>query len=196
MRVAGFVLTGGRSTRMGTDKGRLRVGSCLLIEEIANKVAAAAGNVTLIGPPDSYADLPMPCLADLRPGFGPISGIETALASERGELNLIAACDMPDLEITWLRELIKAAERAQSACVVAHDAEGRIHPLCAVYKSSCLSAVTRAIDERRLKMMDLVSELHATFFEIERPIRNVNRPEDWAAWQTESCFSFDRVKSV
>lgn len=196
MRVAGFVLAGGASTRMGTDKGRLRVGSRLLIEEVAEKVAAAAGNVTLLGSPARYADISLPCLADLRPGFGPLSGIETALASGRGELNLIVACDMPGLEIAWLRAIIETAEHRQARCVVAHDSDGRVHPLCAVYKSSCFPDVRRAIDEQRLKMMDLIGELQADFFEIPCPVRNVNRPEDWTSWQEESCFRADRVKSV
>lgn len=181
---------------MGIDKARLRSGSRLLIEEIAEKVAGAAGNVTLIGPPERYADLPLPCVADLRPGCGPMSGIETALASGRGELNLIVGCDMPGLEIAWLRDLIETAEQSEARCVVTHDADGRVHPLCAVYNSSCLPEVTRVIDERRLKLIDLISELHAGFFEIARPVHNVNRPEDWVSWQEESCFRADRVKSV
>lgn len=181
---------------MGTDKGRLPLGSHLLIEEIAGKVAAAVGNVILIGPPERYADLPMPCLEDVRPGFGPISGIETALASGRGELNLIVACDMPGLEAAWLRKLLEQAARVDSRCVVTNDADGRVHPLCAVYKSSCLPVVTSAIDQRRLKIMDLIGALQAGFFEIEQPIRNVNRPEDWVSWQEENCFSFERVKPV
>jgi molybdopterin-guanine dinucleotide biosynthesis protein A len=181
---------------MGMDKARLPMGSHLLIEEVAGKIASAAGNVTLIGPPERYADLPLPCLPDLRPGFGPISGIETALASGRGELNLIVACDMPGLEVAWLRELVEHAKCANARCLVANDADGRVHPLCAVYKSSCLSVVSRAIDDQRLKMMDLISELQARFFEIKKLIHNVNRPEEWVSWQEENSFSFDGIKSV
>ena len=194
MRAAGFVLAGGQSTRMGTDKARLPLGSHCLVEDVAGKISAAAGNVALVGSQERYTDLPFECLDDLRPGFGPISGIETALASRRGDLNLIAGCDMPRLEIAWLRELILQARSSEALCVVAHDADGRTHPLCAVYKAACLPLVSRAIDERRLKLMDLIAELKPDFFLIRHSLPNLNRPEDWISWQEREGFSFDRVK--
>ena len=55
MQAAGFVLVGGRSSRMGQDKARLPMGSGLLVEEIAAKVAQAASRVTLIGPRNGTA---------------------------------------------------------------------------------------------------------------------------------------------
>lgn len=181
---------------MGRDKARLPIGSHSLVEDIAGKVAASAGNVTLVASPERYVDLELECLRDLRPGFGPVSGIETALASGRGEVNLILGCDMPNVQIGWLRELMARAEHTEALCTVARDAGGHTNPLCAVYKSACLPAVTRAIDERRLKLMDLIQELRAEFFLVPNVIPNLNRPDDWISWQEEQGFSFERVKSV
>jgi molybdopterin-guanine dinucleotide biosynthesis protein A len=181
---------------MGTDKARLPLGSHCLIEDVAGKISAAAGNVALVGSPDRYVDLPFECLEDLRPGFGPISGIEAALASRRGDLNLIAGCDMPRLEIGSLRELVAQARSSGALCVVARDADCRTHPLCAVYKSACLPVVSRAIDERRLKLMDLIAELKPEYVFIKHSLPNLNHPEDWISWQEKEGFSFDRVKRV
>jgi molybdopterin-guanine dinucleotide biosynthesis protein A len=181
MQAAGFVLVGGRSYRMGQDKARLPMGSGLLVEEIAAKVADAASRVTLIGPPERYGDLPFECLPDLRPHLGPLGGIETALAADYGELNLITGCDMPDLAPEWLEEMVFIAGRMTDLCVVTKDAAGKIHPLCAVYRSECLPLVRRALDRGQLKLLDLLKELRAVEMYTAAVIGNLNTPQQLAA---------------
>src|SRR5205814_2477042 len=66
MKRAGFVLVGGKSSRMGRDKALLPFQGSTLLEHIALHVAAAAGSVTLIGEPDKYRRLGFPVLTDNR----------------------------------------------------------------------------------------------------------------------------------
>ncbi|MBV9081607.1 MAG: molybdenum cofactor guanylyltransferase [Acidobacteriaceae bacterium] len=184
MRAAGFVLVGGRSSRMGRDKALLPWRGGVLAGELAATVAAALGNVALIGSPERYSQLGFDCIADLRPGLGPLAGIEAALASGRGELNLILACDTPGIEAEELCALVEHARHACAGCVVTIDETGRTHPLYAVYRSCCLPVLRKALDERRLKLMDLLDELHAVSFHIGRKLENFNTPEDWLRAQT------------
>lgn len=181
MRTAGFVLVGGRSSRMGQDKARLQIGSDLLVESIAEKIARAASRVALIGPPERYKDLAIECLPDLRPGLGPLAGIEAALSAGYGEFNLIAGCDMPNLAPEWLQKLVRTARCSDMRCVVTRDALGKIHPLCAVYRSDCLPLVRRALDAGRLKLVDLIEDLQALEICTADVIANLNTPEQLAA---------------
>lgn len=181
MLKAGFVLVGGQSRRMGRDKALLPWKSGVLVEEIAAKAAAVAGTVTLIGNPARYAHLNFPCIPDMRSGFGPLSGIETALAAGHGELNLILACDMPEVETAHLERLMTIATESGEKCVVTADASGFIHPLCAVYRTGCLEAVESALDDGRLKLMSLVQDLHAKVVSVADSIRNINTFEEWEA---------------
>jgi len=166
---------------MGRDKARLPMGTGLLVEEIAAKVANAASRVTLVGPPERYGDLPFECLADLRPHLGPLAGIETALAAGYGELNLVTGCDMPDLAPEWLEEMIFTAGRSSALCVVTKDAAGKVHPLCAVYRSECLPLVRQALDRGRLKLLELLKELRAVEMHAAAVISNLNTPQQLAA---------------
>jgi molybdopterin-guanine dinucleotide biosynthesis protein A len=185
MRPAGFVLTGGQSSRMGRDKAMLPWRSRPLVESVAEAVRNAVGNVILIGEPKRYADLRLPIIEDLRPGLGPLGGLETALKSGFGELNLIVACDMPNLGVDLLTSLLKSAEENGAPCTYARDSNGRAHPLCAVYRTACLPFVEDAIAQRRLRMIDLVRNLEGVPLDWQGTIANVNTPSEWEFWRDD-----------
>jgi molybdopterin-guanine dinucleotide biosynthesis protein A len=181
MRTAGFVLAGGRSVRMGSDKALLRAGDEVLVQQVARAVAAAAGTATVVGDPARYGHLVPHCIADLDPGFGPLSGIETALAASPADWNLICACDMPGLDAGFLRRLLDFSITGQHSCAASADPNGSLHPLCAVYHRGCLPFVKRAMRDGELALMRLLARLEAVPFPSPNPLPNCNTPEEWAA---------------
>ncbi len=186
MDAAGFVLVGGQSRRMGRDKALLPHHSGVLVEEIAAKLAAVTVSVALVGPPERYRHLHLDCIPDRRPGLGPLAGVEAALASARGEWNLIVACDMPDIDTPLLKKLIDTAKQWRAQCALATDETGESHPLCAVYHASCLPIVSGALDRGRLKLLETVHALQPVTVHIGGVFRNVNTPEEWRALQTDA----------
>ncbi len=181
MNSAGFVLTGGRSTRMGTDKALLPWRGRTLIEHVAGVVRASAGSVTLIGPPERYSPLGLPVTADAVPGRGPLGGILTALDVTPAEWNLVVACDMPGLTASFLESLLVAAEECGAGCLVPVSPSGRSHPLCAVYRRTLLPAVRQAVGEDRLKMTEVIAGLGTVYHAVsdEGLFLNMNTPKDF-----------------
>lgn len=183
MREAGFVLAGGRSARMGRDKALLRHWGVPLVVRAAAVMADAVGSVTILGDPSVYGHFGWPALPDAAPGLGPMGGLLTALENTRAEWNLLVACDMPEVSLSLLRELLRKTVRARGRCV-APVIEGGFEPLCAVYKRSALPEVRTAIAAGRLAMRDLlpllgvisITGIDAACF------RNVNTPEDWGSY--------------
>ena len=88
---------------------------------------------------------------------------------------------MPDLSPEWLEEMVFIAGRMTDLCVVTKDAAGKIHPLCAVYRSECLPLVRRALDGGQLKLLDLLKELRAVEMYTAAVIGNLNTPQQLAA---------------
>ena len=183
MRTAGFVLVGGLSTRMGRDKARLPFASGLLVESIAKKVKQAAGSVCLVGGGARYRDLAIDSIDDLRPRCGPLAGIEAALDTKRAEFNLIVACDMPDLSSSWLEQLLAEAQDRGSKCLISRDPAGVLHPLCGVWRSDSIGSVTEALNESRLRLLELVRDVDADVLTCQQPLANVNTPDEWNCWQ-------------
>ena len=169
---------------MGRDKALLPLGEDPLAGLIAAEVAASAGTATLIGDPERYQHLGFPVVGDMAPRSGPLGGLFTALTVTDGEWNLVVACDMPAIRRTHLEWLLRLARGAPAGCVVPRTPDGRVHPLCAVYSSRCLPAVTRALDHKRLKMSEIILELEPLFAAPidPSPLANVNTPQDWTRY--------------
>jgi len=181
MHHAGYVLAGGNSSRMGRDKALMRYGATTLLQHIANTVAEAAGAASVIGDPDRYGSYGYPVHPDRIPGCGPAGGIFTALSITHSPWNLIVGCDMPLLNAGTLERLLEIADLSQGKCVVPLGAGCQPQPLCAVYHVECLAAFEQALQDKRLKMTDLVKEMDAVLVSGLDPaiFLNVNTPEDW-----------------
>src|ERR1700739_3851372 len=135
MRMAGFVLAGGASSRMGRNKAFLTLGDHTLIEIVGSAVREAAGNVAIVGPLEVYGHYGFPVISDRTAGAGPLAGIEAALihTSADGDVadwNLIVACDMPRVSPILLRRILDEAEAHPAAgCILPETAPGSLEPL-------------------------------------------------------------------
>ncbi len=186
MQASGFVLAGGGSTRMGRNKALLPFRGITLVEHVAGIVRQAAGSATLIGDPAQLGHLGLPVVPDILPGFGPVSGIRTALSISSSDWNLIAGCDMPGLTPEILIRLLGRAAPASPNCIAAAGANGEPEPLCAIYHRRCLPFLARAMQEKRLKMKDLLTELGVELLPVDPAVvANVNPPAEWAEFETQ-----------
>ncbi len=178
---AGFVLAGGSSSRMGRDKALLPWRGGVLIEYVAKIVGAAAGSVTVIGPPERYAAFGFPVEADDHAGLGPIGGIEKALGATKAAWNLIVACDMPALDTAFLGSLFDAAEASGADVVMPLGESARPQPLCAVYHRRCLAVVREAIARGERKVTAALAGLRIHTVPGEaRDFTNLNTPAELA----------------
>lgn len=184
MAVRGFVLAGGQSSRMGRDKALLRVDGRTLLEVVAERVGEACGGVTIIGPPEVYGGLGFETLPDGTAGQGPLGGIETALTAGGANWSLVVACDMPNLTVDLLLQLVNAAEQAAADCVVAVSPGGLLEPLCGVYGPRCLPVVRRALAAGQRKVAKVLDELQVVHFPLEnqKEVVNLNTPQDWLTY--------------
>jgi molybdopterin-guanine dinucleotide biosynthesis protein A len=154
--VEGFVLAGGRSSRMGQDKALLQVGGRPLVDLALDKfrsvgLAAAriAGSRTDLS---SHASV----VPDLHPGCGPLSGIEAALAATTQPLNIFLPVDMPLLPARFLHWMLQRAE-ITGALVTVPRINGRPQPLCAIYHRDLLPPITAALLAGNHKVMAVVT---------------------------------------
>ena len=187
-RLAGFVLAGGESRRMGRDKALLEIDGRPLVAQIGSLVKEAAGSAAIVGDPRRYGGLGFPVIPDRIAGLGPLGGLLTALEERRADWNLIVACDMPGLKANTLAHLVRKIEDSGAARAIVPVSVRGEEPLCALYHRECLAQVSRAIADKSLRMKDLTAKLDAVWVSgfDAGVFDNVNRPADWSAYIASS----------
>jgi molybdenum cofactor guanylyltransferase len=108
--VTGFVLAGGKSSRMGQDKAFIQLGGRTLLAHALELAKAATGSAWIVGSMEKFAAFGQ-VAEDIYPGQGPLAGIHRALTSTHTELNLILAVDMPFLQLDFLNYLSRSGAR-------------------------------------------------------------------------------------
>ncbi|MBZ4674465.1 MAG: molybdenum cofactor guanylyltransferase, partial [Dysgonamonadaceae bacterium] len=130
--ISGFILTGGKSSRMGTDKGMLlfdRKPLVLYALETLDEVAEQ----TMISANDSaYDQFSRPVVKDVFRDIGPMGGIYSCLRQSVTEFNIFLSCDTPFVPSALFVLLLQHIGNSSCALPV-HDGN-RIEPLCAIYR--------------------------------------------------------------
>lgn len=136
--VAGLLLTGGSSSRLGQDKAALFAG------RIAKVLCQVASPVFEVGPGRTG----LPSLRD--PGEGPLGALRCAPAHD----SLVLACDLPAITVDVLRWL---ADQPGTAIPVV---EGRAQYLCARYSSETLLLARTVEGDRMRDLLDVADDVH------------------------------------
>jgi molybdopterin-guanine dinucleotide biosynthesis protein A len=154
--VEGFVLAGGRSSRMGREKALLQLGGRSLVEIALDKLRSIGVAAPRIAGARTDLSSHAPVVPDLHPGCGPLSGIEAALTASSQALNLFLPVDMPLLPARFLSWMLLRAE-ITGALVTIPRINGQPQPLCAVYHRDLLAPITASLLTGDYKVMAVVS---------------------------------------
>jgi molybdopterin-guanine dinucleotide biosynthesis protein A len=196
----GFVLAGGKSSRMGmnTDKAFLDFGGQSLLDRALAVMSEVCDRVRIVGDPAKFTKYGSSkygsVVADIFSGCGPLAGIHAALVHSPAELNLMLAVDMPFVSTELLAFLFAAAENNDAIITVPRSSKG-LEPLCAVYRRDFSIAAEQALRAGKYKIDAAFSsvsirvieegELAAAGFS-EQSFFNLNTPQDRRAAEGRS----------
>ncbi len=191
LAVQGFVLAGGKSSRMGVDKATLTVGGRSMVSIAVETLRQVCGEVSIVGNRQDLREV-APVVGEARLETGPGAGIEAglfaALASGGGEWCLFVPVDVPLLPAFLLREfaesMLAAGDEVRGGYVVAGE---KTQPLVCMLRRTCLRTVRGALDRDERRVKGLLAEVEAvaweapgTVEELARWFFNVNAPGDVA----------------
>jgi molybdopterin-guanine dinucleotide biosynthesis protein A len=173
--VAGLVLTGGASRRLGIPKATLRVAGESLAGRTVRVLGTVADPVLEVGP--GYA-APDP-VREPEPGRGPLVALVAGAAAlaARGvgdRAVLVVAVDLPGLDPALLT-LLAAAPPAD---VVVPRVAGRDQVLCARYSPAALARAAGLVDAGERSVRSLLGA--GSVLRLDEA--------DWGAVTTGACF--------
>jgi molybdopterin-guanine dinucleotide biosynthesis protein A len=180
-----FILAGGKSTRMGSDKAFVVLDGRTLLARMLTLARDLTPDVRIVGDPAKFAKF-APVVEDVFPNCGPLGGIHAALLCSPTDLNLILAVDVPFISLALLQYLFTRARNSPAIVTVPRPCEGW-QPLCAVYRRDFADAAEEALRAGRYKidaLFDPARTQEITAEELEtagfspRIFRNLNTPEE------------------
>jgi molybdopterin-guanine dinucleotide biosynthesis protein A len=184
--IAAFILAGGASRRMGTDKSQLILAGKSFVEHIAAALARISGEISVVGKPATNSTK-LRYVPDVYPNWGALGGVHSALASSEATWSLIVACDFPFVTAELFDRL--ASLRAGSEAVAPIQSDGIPQPLCALYQTDrCLVRAEELINSGERKPVALLQSVQTRwvpFAEIEdlpgaeRFFDNINTAADY-----------------
>lgn len=181
--ISGFILAGGKSSRMGTDKALLLVQDEPMLQRMVRLLVPFCKTIAISGNKPEYNDFNIEQVADLYSGCGPISGIISTLKHSSTEWNLLVSVDVPFINEAFLLNLI--AHIGNYDCIIAEH-EGRVEPLMGLYNRQMIPVVEQMISQRDYKLMRLLDQFNVRYVNCDNLIKqfprlfvNINLPEDY-----------------
>ncbi|MEL6891189.1 MAG: molybdenum cofactor guanylyltransferase [Actinomycetota bacterium] len=184
--IAGVVLAGGASRRMGRDKALVEVGGRPMAAHVLDALRANGfdGPIVYGGDPGALASLEVPVLPDAHPGEGPVGGVLGALGAvgKRSGVDaaIVVPCDIPRLDASVLAPLRERWVDGPPVDVVVARTD-RIEPICAIWSVEVTDRVESAFRAGERALHRVLERVDVAEVEVPAaPLHNVNTPADLA----------------
>lgn len=181
-KITGIILAGGKSSRMGFDKGLADVNGNKMIELVYAALLQVTDDVMIIANTNAYDYLQLPVYKDIFEDKGPIAGIYTGLSHSTTQKNLIVACDMPFVNHKLLQRMLEYGNNYE---IVVPSVNGQMEPLCGFYKKEIAEQLKEIIEMNILSVHKAIEffdyhtmAVNDTEAMENNPFANLNRPED------------------
>lgn len=181
--VSGFILAGGKSSRMGTNKALLAFQDKPLLLHMIKRIEPFCDKVAISGQNSEYANFEVEMVPDLYPDCGPIAGIFSALKYTGSDWNLLVSVDVPFVNDELFLYLI--SNIGEYDCIVPQHTSG-VEPLIALYNRRTLPVIEEMISSGDYRLTNLLSKLNTSYLDCNELIKkqprlfmNINCQEDY-----------------
>jgi molybdopterin-guanine dinucleotide biosynthesis protein A len=183
--LAGLVLAGGRSARMGEDKAGLVYADLphalrvyRMLEDVCHRVFVSDRHEQS----DAPGHYEMPHIFDLYNDIGPLNGILSAFAAYPDCAWLVVACDLPSLDASTLDRLVRGRDPAREATAFRNPHDQLPEPLCAIYEPAISMRLMKAYRSGRLSPREALRDADTCLLEVQdaEALHDANDPESRA----------------
>lgn len=154
--LSGFVLAGGRSKRMGSNKALLPLAGHRLVDRAVELLEPHVAETFVVGSPKTFPAFHVPVIPDEVQQAGPLGGILTGLRHAQNERSLVLGVDLPFLTGEILERILALVD--ESDLLIPKIGE-KFEPLCAVYAKSCITHIEGMLMAGRKSIHDLMPRI-------------------------------------
>jgi molybdopterin-guanine dinucleotide biosynthesis protein A len=179
--IIAVILSGGKSSRLGTNKAFLQFKNVSFIEVIIEKLLCLFNKVIIsTKEPIEYLSLLSPATEIVADGFkvqSSLVGIYSALQKSPTKYIFVIAVDMPTIQEGLIKRLLKYYRKYD---VVIPETPKGLEPLCAIYSKNCLKYIARQIKDNNHKIIDFFDKVRIKIILLKTTkLFNINTRKDY-----------------
>lgn len=179
--MSAIILAGGKSKRMNGNKALLPVlGGGTLIEKIAGNIEPYFNEILIVAQSrEAFDFLSYRIIVDEEPNMGPLMGILSGLRASSNNVNFVIACDIPEINLTFLEEMISYTDKY--SIVVPITGENKFEPLLAFYNKNLIARIEELIRQDQRKVRYIFSKCQTKYIPMENNgwYHNLNTVENY-----------------
>lgn len=188
MALAGYILAGGKNSRMnGKKKSELIYREETFLTHIARALGDIKTIYLSVEAKEPYESLGFPCITDIYPEIGPMGGIYSGLTRCKEDALFVLSCDTPCITNEVVQKIISGYNEKKRPVVI--KTGEKIHPLIGVYPKAVLPFMEEMIRKENYRMMYLVKQCGFDILELEelkwKQVININDPDSYKRLQKE-----------
>ncbi|MGA9639614.1 molybdenum cofactor guanylyltransferase [Flavobacterium sp.] len=181
-KITAYILAGGKSQRMGKDKGMLLLNDKPFISHICFALQPIVGNnIIIVSATSDYDFLGHTRIEDIIADKGPVGGIYTALQHSKTKFNLVVSVDTPLISTDLLQWITDKHEDSYMMSQV--KVGDKTSPLIAIYDRSCKTVFGEHLAAKQLKLREVIKDMsHQTLIvpsKWHKQVQNINTPEEY-----------------
>jgi len=185
-KATAIIMAGGASRRMGTDKSMLTIEDKPIIERTCEQLGNCFEQILIsANEVEKYTFLGFQIVPDKVPEQGPLMGIASTLEASVNELNFVIACDIPQIKLVTIKQMLARAAESKADIVVPKTGKNKYEPLFAVYRKSALEAINKTLSSGKRKIADVFNLCKVEYFELDDTDRllNLNTMTEYEEYQ-------------
>jgi molybdenum cofactor guanylyltransferase len=174
-----IILAGGKSSRMGEDKGLMSLFGKPMISYVIETVQDICDHIIIVSDNPNYKQFKYQVVKDVFKEKGPLGGIYSGLNSSVHEKSLLLSCDIPYIKTSLLEFLI---DHSQGFDITVARYQERLHPLIGIYSKKCTDQLKNLIEENKLKISDAFQLFNTNIVDVDEfdalEFKNLNSKND------------------
>jgi len=176
----GIILAGGKSSRMGTEKGLILLNRKTFVDHIIEALQPLVQEIIIVSSNTHYDKFGFKRIEDIITDAGPIAGIHAGLTHTKTNHNLIISCDTPLITTDLLTQLLP--KDWEEFDINQFKANGKTIPLIAFYKKNCAQYCYELLEKGEKRLRKLVEMLNTKTISLSEKdsflVKNINTQED------------------
>lgn len=162
-KITGIILAGGKSSRMGMDKGFCSLKGKPMVQYAIEVLEQLCDSIIISSNNMDYELFDLPVIPDIIKNIGPMGGIYSGLNQSETQHNFFISCDMPMVSLELVQYIISSKEGFDAVIPTWNNYP---EPMCAYYNKNILESLSTLIQNRDYKLQNILQNVNHRTLEI------------------------------